>query len=77
MALKIQGDIEMFFSQLPEKQPPGPHRPLAFEYDDAINLRVEADQVGAFGFYQPCDAACGPVGFDLGNQPQAPGDIPQ
>ena len=77
MALKIQGDIEVVFSQRLEKRPHGACSLPAFEYDDVINLRMEADQFGTFGLYQPCDAAFGPMGFDLGHQPQAAGDISQ
>ena len=77
MALQIKGDIEMFFMQSLEKIPHGCHGLLALEFDDTVNLRMKADQVGTFGFNQPCDATPRQVGFDVGNQAQASGDIPQ
>ena len=77
MALKVQRDIEMLFLQFLVKIPHGCHRPLAPEFDDIVNLRMKADQVGTFGFNQPCNATPRQVGFDVGNQAQASGDIPQ
>ena len=77
MALKIKGDIEMFLMQTLVNIPHGCHRPLALEFDDTVDLRMKADQVGTFGFNQPGDATVGQVGFDVGNQTQASGDIPK
>ena len=77
MTLKIKGDIEMFPMQSLVKIPHGCHRGFALEFDDPVNLRMKADQAGAFGFNQPCDATFRQVGFDMGNQAQASGDIPQ
>ena len=77
MALKIKRDIEMFLMQLLIKIPHGFHRAFALEFNDAVNLRMKADQAGAFGFNQPGDATPRQVGFDMGNQAQASGDIPQ
>lgn len=77
MALKIQSDIEMFFLQFLVKIPHGRHRPFALEFDDMVNLRMEADQVGTFGFNQPCNTALRQVGFDVGHQTKPTGNIPQ
>ena len=77
MTLKIQRDIEILFLKFLEKIPHGCHRPFALEFDDIVNLWMEAHQVGTFGFNQPGDAALRQVCFDVGNQAQASGDIPQ
>jgi hypothetical protein len=77
MALKIKGDIEMFFMQSLVKIPYRCYRPFALKFDDTVNLRMKTDQGRTFGLNQPCDAAFRQVGFDVGNQAQAPGDIPQ